>query len=92
VNNRNSDPPDPDPADSMLELSLEDTLTQKMRGVPVKSRAAVAGYNPYDAVPAGKPRDKDKDKEKNRKPTDLRKLSEWIRMQRQVADLKKEES
>jgi hypothetical protein len=96
VNNRNSDPPDSEPADGLLELSLEDTLAQKMRGIPVKSRTAVAGYNPYDAVPAGKPKDKDKDKhsekDKNRKPTDLRKLSEWIRMQRQVADLKKQES
>jgi hypothetical protein len=66
-----------------LKLSLEDTLAQKIRGVPTKSRAGVIGYNPYDAEPAGKP----KQAEGKPKPTDLRKLSEWIRLQRQVAEL-----
>jgi hypothetical protein len=88
VNDPNPDPPDSDPADSLFELSLEDTLSQQQRGVPVKARAAVSGYNPYDAVPAGKPKATDP----ARKPTDLRKLSEWIRMQRQVAELKKQQS
>jgi hypothetical protein len=85
VSNRKSDSPDSISSDG-LDLSLEDTLSQKMRGVPVKSRTGVTGYNPYDAIPAGKP------KEAPRKPTDLRKLSEWIRTQRQVSDLKKQES
>jgi hypothetical protein len=66
-----------------LKLSLEDTVSQKMRGVPTKSRTGVIGYNPYDAEPAGKP----KDAGAKHKPTDLRKLSEWIRLQRQVAEL-----
>jgi hypothetical protein len=72
----------------MLELSLEDTLAQKMRGVPTKTRSTVGGYNPYDAMAAGKSKDKDG----AGKPTDLRKLSEWIRMQRQIAEIKKQES
>jgi hypothetical protein len=93
VKQRNTDPPDSDPAGSALELSLEDTLAQKMRGLAVKSRVAVAGYNPYNAEPAAKPKDnKDKDKPEGRKPTDLRKLSEWIRLQRQVEEMKKEKS
>jgi hypothetical protein len=66
-----------------LNLSLEDTMAQKMRGVPTKSRSGVVGYNPYDAEPAAKP----KDAAGKAKPTDLRKLSEWIRLQRQVAEL-----
>jgi hypothetical protein len=64
-------------------LSLEDTIAQKMRGVPTKSRTGVVGYNPYDAEPAkSKPKDED-----GKTRTDLRKLSEWIRLQRQVAEL-----
>lgn len=85
VSNRNSDPPDSssDNEKSLYELSLEDTLAQKMRGVPVKKRVSASGYNPYDAMSAGK------SQEPPRKPTDLRKLSEWIRLQRQVEELKK---
>jgi hypothetical protein len=70
-------------AEAALKLSLEDTIAQKQRGVPTKSRTGVVGYNPYDAEPAAKP----KDPELKPKPTDLRKLSEWIRLQRQVAEL-----
>ncbi|HEY4881735.1 MAG TPA: hypothetical protein VIH80_06105 [Steroidobacteraceae bacterium] len=72
------------PADGDSKLSLEDTIAQKMRGVPGKTRTGVVGYNPYDAVPAIKPNSD----EVKPKPTDLRKLSEWIRLQRQVAELK----
>ena len=70
-------------AEAALKLSLEDTIAQKQRGVPTKSRTGVVGYNPYDAEPAAKP----KEAELKPKPTDLRKLSEWIRLQRQVAEL-----
>jgi hypothetical protein len=91
VNHQNSDPPDSEPVDGAFELSLEDTLAQKMRGLAVKSRVAVAGYNPYNAEPPGKPKDR-KEPAQGSKPTDLRKLSEWIRLQRQVAELKKEKS
>jgi hypothetical protein len=69
-----------------VNLSLEDTIAQKMRGVPTKSRTGVVGYNPYDAEPA-KSKSKSKHTDDKAKPTDLRKLSEWIRLQRQVAEL-----
>jgi hypothetical protein len=76
--------PEAQPApEAELKLSLEDTVSQKMRGVPTKSRTGVIGYNPYDAEPAAKA----KDAAAKPKPTDLRKLSEWIRLQRQVAEL-----
>jgi hypothetical protein len=71
------------PAEAASKLSLEDTVAQKMRGVPAKSRTGFVGYNPYDAEPAAKA----KAAEGKPKPTDLRKLSEWIRLQRQVAEL-----
>jgi len=74
-------------------LSLEDTVAQQSRGLAPKGRTgAVVGYDPYDAAtskplkPAAVPLP-----EENRKPTDLRKLSEWIRLQRQVQALKKED-
>jgi hypothetical protein len=72
-------------AEAALKLSLEDTIAQKQRGVPTRSRTGVVGYNPYDAEPAAKP--KEADLKLKPKPTDLRKLSEWIRLQRQVAEL-----
>jgi hypothetical protein len=84
------DPAQPDPApaaDGAPNLSLEDTIAQKMRGVPVKSRTGVIGYNPYDAAAAKAKSDAAAQKAK---PTDLRKLSEWIRLTRQVAELNEE--
>jgi hypothetical protein len=66
------------------EISLEDTVAQKLRGVAKRTRSAQSGYNPYDMVPkAAAP------KEAQKTTTDLRKLSEWIRLSRQVAALKK---
>jgi hypothetical protein len=89
VSNRNSNSPEkPSDERSLYELSLEDTLAQKMRGVPVKTRVPVTGYNPYDAM-APAPADSSTP---TRKSTDLRKLSQWIRMQRQVNGLKKPDS
>jgi hypothetical protein len=78
------------PADGDSKLSLEDTIAQKMRGVPVKARTSVGGYNPYDAEPAAKGKGKGKGETQKSKTTDLRKLSEWIRLQRQVAELNQE--
>ena len=83
VNSRNPDPQDSISADGLDELSLEDTLSQKMRGIPVKTRTPVTGYNPYDAVPKGK------SKEAARKPTDLRKLSEHIKKMRELEERKR---
>jgi hypothetical protein len=85
VSNQFPDPPDEKPAEGSLELSLEDTLAMKMRGVEVKKRIPASGYNPYDAQVSGK------SKQPTRKPTDLRKLSEWIRVQREAAETKKRE-
>lgn len=93
-----SDPPATPPAEPSaapefeFELSLEDTLSQQRRGLaPHGGKGTVVGYNPYD-TPVGS---KDGNKpvvapEPKRKPTDLRKLSEWIRLQRQVEALKKQ--
>jgi hypothetical protein len=85
VSKHKPDRPEPTPADAKLDLSLEDTVAQKMRGVTPRIKSGVSGYNPYDAAvskpPAG---------DAPGKPTDLRKLSEWIRLRRQVEALKKE--
>ena len=59
-----------------LTLVLEDTAALRLRGVPV-APSPVSGYNPYDTGPA------------SGKRTDLRKLSEWIKAQRRVDGLKK---
>jgi hypothetical protein len=67
-----------------LELELEDDDGELLRRLgplaPVKG-----GYNPYD-----------RDPQRRKKPdavshanTDLRKLSEWIRLKREVEELKK---
>jgi hypothetical protein len=91
VSKRDPQPDAPPPADAEADeepnLSLEDTMAQKMRGVPTKSRTGVVGYNPYDAAAAKAKSDAAKEKPK---PTDLRKLSEWIRLTRQVAELNQE--
>jgi hypothetical protein len=84
VSKRNPDRSDPKADGSKPDLSLEDTVAQKIRGVTPRIKSGVSGYNPYDAAvskpPIGDPP----------KPTDLRKLSEWIRLTRQVAALKKD--
>ena len=80
------------PAEIEFELSLEDTLSQHQRGIaPQGSKGAVVGYNPYDTqVPSPDAQKPVVTPEPKRKPTDLRKLSEWIRLQRQVEALKKQ--
>jgi hypothetical protein len=83
VSKRDTKPKGTPTAETQPKLSLEDTIAQKMRGVPTKARTGVVGYNPYDAEPAAKGKQADG----KPKPTDLRKLSEWIRLQRQVAEL-----
>jgi hypothetical protein len=87
VSKRDPQPEAAPPADGDPNLSLEDTIAQKMRGVPVKTRTGVVGYNPYDAAAAKAKSDAAAQKAK---PTDLRKLSEWIRLTRQVAELNQE--
>jgi len=89
-------PADPSaPAEIAFELSLEDTLAQHRRGIaPDSAKGTVVGYNPYDTalVPPDErnPRNPGSAPDSKRKPTDLRKLSEWIRLQRQVEALKKQ--
>jgi hypothetical protein len=56
------------------ELSLDNTLARRLRWDP--SHAAGEGDRRSTAGAT-------------RKPTDLRKLSQWIQVQRQVAELKK---
>lgn len=88
--NKQDHPTDRDPTDQ-FELKLEDTVAQQSRGVPVRARSAVSGYNPYDAAEPVAEDPRPGEPQRQRKPTDLRKLSEWIRLQRQVEALKKEE-
>ena len=83
VSKRKTEDPDTPNAKSEQGISLEDTVAQKLRGVAKRSRSAQSGYNPYDMVPKAAP-----PKEGQKPKTDLRKLSEWIRLSRQVAALK----
>lgn len=73
------------PAEVEFELSLEDTMAQQRRGLAPKARKGDP-HNPYDMLLDASP---PKLPDPKRKPTDLRKLSEWIRLQRQVEALKK---
>jgi hypothetical protein len=69
-----------------LELALEDTLARKMRGLDVTPTAKPQdGYNPYDTWPSIQAPDAAK------RPTDLQRLSEWIRLKRQIETLKKDD-
>jgi len=89
--------PDESSSDAPLELSIEDTAAQLRRGLrPPGGRPAGVGYNPYDVAPAAGGRSDHapvpEDGKPAHKPTDLRKLSEWIKLQRRVQALKSEES
>jgi hypothetical protein len=86
MNRPNPGQRDANAEDGSMELSLEDTLTPRRGGLPVKA----AGYNPYDTVTLDKSTDRDKNK--LRKQADLHKLSEWIRLTREIDELKKEQS
>jgi hypothetical protein len=71
------------------ELSLEDTLALRNRGVAVIVDPG-SGYNPYDTGPPAGGRPARESVAPTGKRTDLRKLSDWIRVQRKVEDLKKD--
>jgi len=83
--------------DQPLELSLEDTAAQLRRGLqPPTGHPVTGGYNPYDVAPgklgARPDRGARPDAPKpERKRTDLRKLSEWIQLQRRVQTLKNDD-
>ena len=79
------------PTDMDFEFSLEDTIVPRGLAASTRSKATpVVGYNPYERTAGAKPPPKELGP--RRKPTDLRKLSEWIRLQREVEALKQEKS
>lgn len=79
------------PADVDAEFSLDDTIAP--RGSPSSTHSTarpVVGYDPYDREAGAQPPPPEPGP--NRRPTDLRKLSEWIRLQRELKTLKKDPS
>ena len=70
--------PDAQPTDAPFEPELEDTAAQRQRGVDLPDRRGSGGYNPYDAPPGSE------QATPSAHGTDLRKLSEWIRVRREV--------
>jgi hypothetical protein len=81
--------PTPEPTPELtLVLELEDTGALRQRGVAV-APSPVSGYNPYDTGPASGKRPAQEPNAPSGKRTDLRKLSEWIKAQRRVEGLKK---
>lgn len=83
-----NDPPLSLMEDPFPDLALEDTAALRNRGLPVGADPA-SGYNPYDTGPPPGARAAREQPAPGGKRTDLRKLSEWIRLQRRVEDLKK---
>jgi hypothetical protein len=67
-----------------LELKLEDEEQPPHARTVTKLKG---GYDPYDRDPARK----NKPQVANHEATDLRKLSEWIRLKREVEELKQKE-
>jgi hypothetical protein len=67
----------------IVKLRLEDTQTQ--HGLQVPQGGSGAGCNPYDTFPNTSSTGAIK------RHKDLRELSEWIRMKRQVQQLKRDE-
>jgi hypothetical protein len=76
---------DADTVPNLSNISLEDTSTQIMRGVPPPKATGVVGYNPYDTYPNGS------STATNRGNEELRRLSDWIRQKRQAEKLKADE-
>ncbi len=69
-----------------IELSLEDEDALLERGA--KKALAQGAYNPYDVDPR---RGKKAVEKGNTTRTDLRQLSKWIKLKREIEDLKAEE-
>ena len=89
VNGGDSDHFNFSPVDIDTEFTLEDTVaTRGLTSTPALKSKPVIGYNPYERTAGAKK--PPPEIEPRRKPTDLRKLSEWIRLQREVEALKKE--
>jgi hypothetical protein len=64
-------------------LSLAEDAPTPFDGVKPNPLGAVKGYNPYDSGKLGKA-------QQARKKTDLRKLSEWVKLKKQAAENKDE--
>ncbi len=78
------------PLDIDTEFTLEDTVATRGFASPAAAKAKpVVGYNPYDRTVGRKP--PPPEGETQRRRTDLRKLSEWIRLQREIEARKKEQ-
>jgi len=84
VSNHSGNRRDRDPEAPAAPLSLEDTLAEKQRGLSPRRRSGASGYDPYDAAPTTGPA------ATAGATSDLRKLSEWIRLKRQIETLKKD--
>jgi len=69
-----------------IELSLEDEDALLSRGA--KKALPQGAYNPYDVDPR---RGKATAQSEAQARTDLRKLSEWIKLKREIEELKAEE-
>jgi hypothetical protein len=66
------------------DLSLEDAVADDPRGAQaIPAAKPEDGHNPYDTFPSIRQPDA------ARRQTDLRRLSEWIRLKRQIEVLKK---
>lgn len=63
-----------------LELELESTGSQTMRGVLLPKGFDSSGYNPYDTVPGASTSATGQHRMEN-----MRRLSEWIRMKRTLS-------
>jgi hypothetical protein len=69
----------------IVKLKLEDTQAQTQRGLRVPHSSSGAGCNPYDTIP------NTSSTATFKRHKDLRELSEWIRMKRQVQQLKNDD-
>ena len=74
--------------DKPIELSIEDEDAILSRG---KAKLPAGAYDPYDVEPR-RPKAADKVDVPGATRTDLRKLSEWIKLKREIEELKAEES
>lgn len=84
------------------ELSLADTVIQKKPDLTAPAQQPGGGFNPYDRGVGGgfnpydnarSPRSRGNEKPSAapaRKPTDMRKLDEWIKLKKSVQDKKDE--
>ena len=61
------------------DLELESTSSQTMRGIRLSRQFGSGGYNPYDTIPNAS------SSTGVHRMQDMRRLSEWIRLKREMA-------